>query len=621
MITALVNKVAAYGVFARRCAALLRGHGLLFVLFVALSVVSAFTEGLSISLLVPILEAHGNIGAFSNVPLLKNVSGLFGELAANERIKIFAIAMAAVVLMRGALSFILDLLGTTMPLAWERKLNLRSFSALMSVDIAFINNRDLGTLQNGLYGWPRRVSDMLTNCAIAISQAMTLLVYTILMVAVSWRLTAVAVVFVVAISGVMRVLTSGALRRAGERISTAAAQVNQVILESMTGMKLVRLSAAEPVMARQYAQRLAELMTSIRRTAVVQAFTAPLLSVSAGLFICAILFVSAAMHGGDSTAWFSSMLLFLFLMFRLMGPVSSINTARNRIVSQMHALDMLTEFYSETERMRQSEGRAPAQPLRQRLAFENLTFSYEGAEAPTIRGLSITVERGEMVAVVGPSGAGKTTLLMLIARLYDPQSGRITVDDVDLRELDVRSWRRRLAFVTQDTFIFNDTVTNNIAFGRGDVPPERVKAAAEFAAAAEFIEALPQGYDTYLGDRGVRLSGGQQQRIAIARAVLADPDLIIFDEATSNLDTFTERAIQQAMETMSGSRTVLVVAHRLSTIRNASKVLVMEGGRIVEQGTHRDLLARRGRYWEMVEHQRLELVSGDAEQALAEADA
>jgi ABC-type multidrug transport system fused ATPase/permease subunit len=615
------QKLREYAAFTRRCVALLHGNARLFTAYVALSVLAAMTEGLSVSLLVPILEAHGSIGAFSGVPLLKHLSGLFGGLSPNTRIEIFALAMAAVVILRGALSFTLDLLGATMPLRWEQNLNLRSFSALMSVDIAYINGQEIGNLQNGLYGWPRRTSEMLTNFGVLISQTMTLAVYAVLMLAVSWQLTVIALIFVLAISLTMRFFTSEVLRRAGEGLSTAASELNQVIVESLTGMKLVRLSVAEPLMTQRYSRALSDVMAAIRRTATVHAFTAPLLSTAAGLFICLVLFSSAALHGDGSTAWFSSMLLFLFLMFRLMVPVSSINATRNRIVVQMHALDMLTEFYRETERRRQSDGGALAQPLRRGLAFENVTFQYPAADKPTINDLSIDVDRGGMVAVVGPSGAGKTTLLMLIARLYDPQSGRIAVDGVDLRDLDVRSWRRRLAVVTQDTFIFNDTAANNISFGRGDVPIERVKAAAEFAAAAEFIEALPQGYDTVLGDRGVRLSGGQQQRIAIARAVLADPDLIIFDEATSNLDTFTERAIQQAMEKMSGSRTVLVVAHRLSTIRNASKVLVMEDGRIVEQGTHRELLARRGRYWEMVEHQRLDLVYGDSEKALAEANA
>src|SRR3984957_12060460 len=609
----LPRKIREYVDFSRRCIALLSGRSRLFVAFIALSLGAAMTEGVSISLVVPVLEAQWQIGAFRGIPLLGGISNLFAAFSPNQRIELFAAAMAVVMVVRSLLSFFVELFATTMPLEWEQKLNLRSYAALMSVDI--------GDMQNGLYGWPRRVSDMLSNFAILITNLMTLTIYGCLMLLVSWPLTLLAIAFVASVSALLKFLTSGALYRAGERISEASSRVNQVVVESMTGMKLVRLSAAESLMSDIYAQRLADFVASVRSTARIQAFTAPLLSMFSGLFICALLFGNALVHDEHSTLWFNSILLFLFLMFRLMGPVSSINTTRNRIIGQMHAFTTLMDFYRETEQRRQPNGALAASPLRQGLAFEGVTFGYKTNEPSVIKNLSATVERGTMVAIVGPSGAGKRKLMALIARLYDPQQGRILVDGVDLRDLDIRSWRRRLSVVTQDIFIFNDTVADNIRFGRGDVAMERVRAAAELAAAAEFIEQLPQGYDTILGDRGVRLSGGQQQRIAIARAIIADPDLLIFDEATSNLDTFTERAIQRAMEQMSMNRTVLVIAHRLSTIRRADKIIVLENGAIVEEGSHRELLRRRGSYWEMVEHQRLDLVEGDAEEAVAEARA
>jgi len=617
----LPRKIREYVDFSRRCIGLLSGRSRLFIAFIALSLAAALTEGMSISLLVPVIEAQGQIGAFRNIPLLGSISGLFAGFSPNQRIELFAAAMAAVIVLRSLLSFFVDTLSTTMPLEWEQRLNIRSYAAMMSVDIGYINENDIGALQNGLYSWPRRVSDMLSSFAILITNLMTLAIYVCLMLLVSWPLTLLALVFVASVSALLKFLTTGALYRAGVRSSDASARLNQAVLESMTGMKLVRLSAAESLMTAFYASRLADFVANVRRTARIQAFTAPLLSMFSGLFICALLFGNALLHDEHSTVWFSSILLFLFLMFRLMGPVSSINSARNRIIGNMHAFTALTDFYRETERRRQPNGTLVAAPLRNGLAFESVTFKYKSDEPAVIKNVSATVDRGTMVAIVGPSGAGKTTLTALVSRLYDPQQGRILADGVDLRDLDMRSWRRRLSVVTQDIFIFNDTVANNIRFGRGDVSMDRVRAAAELAAAAEFIEQLPQGYDTLLGDRGVRLSGGQQQRVAIARAIIADPDLLIFDEATSNLDTFTERAIQRSMEQMSKNRTVLVIAHRLSTIRRADKIIVLDGGRIVEEGTHRELLHRRGTYWAMVEHQQLDLIEGDAEEAAVEARA
>src|ERR1051325_4162779 len=491
----------------------------MFSLFILVSFVAAMTEGWSGALLVPVLEAQGQIGAFQHVPLLGEVSGVFAAFSPNDRIKIFAGAMAVVVVLRSLLSFFVDLLGAGLPLTWEQKLNARSFAALTSVEIGYINENDIGDMQNGLYNWPRRVSDMLGNFAVLISNGMTLCVYFGLMLLVTARMTLLAAAFVIGVSVLVTMLTSGALHRAGVGSWGAAGRLNQVVVESMAGMKLIRLSAAESLMVGVYTQRLADFIASLRHMVRLQAMSAPLLSTFAGLFICAILFGNAVARDDNSTLWFSSMLLFLFLMFRLMGPVSNINAARNRIVVQMHAFTMLNDFYQQTERRRQPNGTIVAPPLRKGVTFENVTFRYAAEEPPAIGDLSATVDKGRMVAIVGPSGAGKSTLMALIAGLYAPQQGRILVDGVDLRDLDVRSWRRRLAVVTQDVFIFNDTVATKISCGRGDVPMERVRAAAELAAAAEFIERLPQGYDTVLGDRGVRLSGGQQQRIAIARAI------------------------------------------------------------------------------------------------------
>ncbi|MFA5862164.1 MAG: ATP-binding cassette domain-containing protein, partial [Candidatus Thermoplasmatota archaeon] len=222
-----------------------------------------------------------------------------------------------------------------------------------------------------------------------------------------------------------------------------------------------------------------------------------------------------------------------------------------------------------------------------------------------LRDVSFEIPRGGMVALVGASGSGKSTSVQLVARLADPTLGSIRVDGVDLRDLRVTTWRRRLAVVSQDTFLFNTSVRENIRFGRLDATDQDIEEAAKLAEAHEFISNLEQGYDTPVGDRGVRLSGGQAQRLAIARALLADPELLILDEATSALDTATERSVQRAIERASRDRTVLAIAHRLSTVRHADEIIVLEKGVIVERGTHADLMARRGQYFSYVQMQDL----------------
>src|SRR5258708_4746239 len=417
-----------------------------------------------------------------------------------------------------------------------------------------------------------------------------------MVVAVSWQLTVPAVVFLFAASIVLKYLSSQPLRRAGAQLSTATAQVSQLLMETITGIKMVRLAVAERHMTQIHTRALDLATASQRRAALIQCLSAPLFSALAGLFVSLLLLANALFRTIDPSIWLGSVLLFLFLLFRLMTPVSNLNVARARLVTDMPYFESLVDFYREAGDRREKNGRIQAKPLRNSIVFENVQFSYGASEKPVLVDFTLRINRGETIAIVGRSGAGKSTLIGLLAALWDPQAGRIVVDGTDLRDFDRRSWRRRLAVVTQDVFIFNDTATNNIRFGRIEADMDSIRAAATFASANDFIDEFLQGYETILGDRGVRLSGGQQQRIAIARAILANPDILILDEATSQLDTFTERAIQDAVEQIAKDRTVLVIAHRLSTIQKADKVVVLDEGRVVEVGRHQELLMKNGAY-------------------------
>ena len=612
MVAFMFSSLDNYFTFTRKCLVLLASDKGMFVAFLVTSILAALTEGMSISLLVPILQSQGNLDAFQQIPILGSIASQFSDYSVNERIRFVSIVIVFVLVFRGIISYTVNVLGQIMPLRLEQQIVSENYSLMMSVRISFLLNRDYGDLRNDISGWATSVSQMLTYCAAAFSNILVLIVYMAMMVLVSWWMCLFAIILLSIMMLILRRVSSGPLHRAGGAANTARVGLDQMAMESLSGMKLIRLHGAEAGMTGRFRVLLDQVVDAQRHMALLVSLSNPVLETCGGVFIAILLFGSAVLHEGDPHAWVGSVLIFLFLMFRLLGPVTHIDFARSRIAGYMPAFERLEQFRQMAQAEREPNGTQPIERLQQDIVLDGVSFAYQSGGRLVLDRISTRIVKGQMTAVVGPSGAGKSTLISLLTRLYDPQAGRILVNDLDLKDLELQSWRRRLAVVSQDIFIFNDTVTNNICFGLSDVPMERVRQAVKLAAADEFVETLPEGYNTLLGDRGMRLSGGQQQRIAIARAILVNPDLLIMDEATSHLDSFSERAIQQAIDHLSKNRTMLVIAHRLSTIRRANKVIVLKDGRIVEEGRHEDLLKQRGIYWEMVEHQRLDLIDEDS---------
>ena len=299
------------------------------------------------------------------------------------------------------------------------------------------------------------------------------------------------------------------------------------------------------------------------------------------------------------------LVMFLSYLAALLGPIATLASSATALQNSLSGLDRVLDLLAEPLEM-------PAQPgaiainrdtAIGRITLRDVSFAYNGSATPVLRDINLDVHPGEMVALVGPSGAGKTTLCNLVARFYDPTSGAVLLDGIDLRDSTAESYRRLLGIVEQDTFLFDGTIAENISYGRRGATEEEITRAADLANAHEFIAKLADGYDSLIGERGVKLSGGQRQRLTIARAILADPRILILDEATSNLDTESERLIQGSLHTLMAGRTSFVIAHRLSTIAHADRILVLEAGRVVEQGRHEELMKASGRYRQMVDLQ------------------
>jgi ATP-binding cassette subfamily B protein/subfamily B ATP-binding cassette protein MsbA len=317
----------------------------------------------------------------------------------------------------------------------------------------------------------------------------------------------------------------------------------------------------------------------------------------------------------DQALTVGDLVMFLAYLTALLGPIASLAGSATALQNSLSGLDRILDLLAEQSEMPDRQGAKTVTPetAQGRITFKDVSFAYKPAQdsglstqdsSPLVlHDVTLDVRPGEMIALVGPSGAGKTTLCNLVARFYDPTAGSISLDGVDLRDITVDSYRRLLGIVEQDTFLFDGTIADNIAYGRRNATRDEIQRAAELANAHEFIAKLDAGYDSLIGERGVKLSGGQRQRLTIARAILADPKILILDEATSNLDTESERLIQGSLRTLMQGRTSFVIAHRLSTIAHADRILVLENGRIIEQGRHDELMQQSGRYRAMVDLQ------------------
>jgi subfamily B ATP-binding cassette protein MsbA len=471
------------------------------------------------------------------------------------------------------------------------------YSATLRRSVAFFQKYSTGTLLSAIVNDIERVQFALSSVlAEFLQQFFTFLFTACVVVLLGGRLTWVLIIFVPVV--VM------AARRIGHRVRTTTrrgqdklAEIQNILQETITGVRIVKAFSMEAWETRRFRDAGRRLFKANLRSVSAYAVSSPMMDIFGAIAIAILILIGREYikHGFFTEGVF---LAFIIAVFKLYEPVRKFGIFNNNFQQALGASSAIFDFLDAQDDVREKLGAQKLPPFHQGIRFEHVYFSYGQAndDRDVLQDINLEVAPGELVAIVGSSGSGKTTLVHLLPRFFDATRGRLLIDGRDVRDLTVASLRSQIAIVTQDTILFNDTVRNNIAYGQPEVSAETVEEAARAALAHDFIMALPEGYDSVIGERGLLLSGGERQRISIARAILKNAPILILDEATSALDSESESLVQTALQNLITGRTVLVIAHRLSTVRRADRILVLENGIITDEGTHECLMTHTGTY-------------------------
>jgi ATP-binding cassette, subfamily B, bacterial MsbA len=471
------------------------------------------------------------------------------------------------------------------------------YNAVLRRSVAFFQKHTTGTLLSTLINDIEKVQFAMSSVLSDFLQQLFTLIFTaVAVIIVGGKLAWVLLLFLPVVVLSARRIGRG-VRQTTRRGQDKLAEIQNILHETITGNRIVKAFGMEMWEMNRFRRAARRLFDANLKSVKVQAISSPLMDLIASIAIALLLLLGRwSIQQRQMTA--GSFITFLIAVFTLYDPVRKFAGFYNSFQQALGASEEIFKFMDAVDDVQEKKRAFVLKGFKEGIQFDNVGFAYEsdGETKPVLRGINLEVQPGEVIALVGPSGAGKSSLVNLIPRFFDVTGGKILIDGHDLRDVTIASLREQIGKVTQETVLFNDTVRNNIAYGQPDVPMSKVEEAARMALAHDFILNMPDGYNTRIGEKGTRLSGGERQRLAIARAILKNAPILILDEATSALDTESEQFVQAALSNLMKGRTVFVIAHRLSTVRRATRIAVIEGGQITEMGTHDELMLKSGTY-------------------------
>ncbi|OYR41432.1 ABC transporter ATP-binding protein [Halorubrum sp. Eb13] len=565
------------------------------ILLIGLGIVVAVLEGVGLTFIVPVVELLQSNDPVSEADgLMALFVSAYQILGIPFTIGFVVVGVSAVMTFRYTGSFLYSYLRRLLRFNYQRHLQKRAFDSALEARMAYFDKEGSDEILNTIITESATAAGVINKIVKLINAVLLTSVYLLIALWVSPLLTLVAVGILGTITFVLRYVIDPGYK-VGDKVADANERRHQSAQAGMIGIRDIRIFNLTDEIYESFVDAVDMYTYNIVKLKRNQSAIRNFYNLAVSVFVFMLIYLALRL----ANLSFGELGLFLFTMFQLAPRASELNELAYTIENELPHLVRTQRFVNELEQLREPAGDARTVPETvNSVEFDNVKFSYNDDET-VLSGVDFTVEKGEFVAFVGQSGAGKSTIVSLLARYYEPDSGRIHANGEPIDEMDPREWRDRIAVVRQSPYIFNESLRYNLTVGNRDATRHDLKRACEISRVDEFFDDLPNGYDSQLGDEGVRLSGGQKQRLALARALLKDADLLILDEATSDLDTNLEQEVQRAIEKMDRDYGIITIAHRLSTVENADRIYTMENGRISERGAHNELVENGGKYAEL----------------------
>lgn len=520
-----------------------------------------------------------------------------------ETLKALCLTIFVIFFLKNIFLYLKNLLTGLVQIHVITELRNKLFDHLTSLSLSFFDKKRSGELTSIVLN---DVAAIRRSLAVSfhklLVEPINILTFTVLLFVINWKL-ALAAALILPIAGTLIIWVGRSIRRKAKRSSIQISGIVSILQETLSSIRIVKAFVMEKVERRKFRRETARFYKLQIRQYSLRFASTPVTEIIGVTMGVILLWIGGRDVLLNQTMDPEDFIRFILLLFSVLNPIKSLNTVNTEIQTALASAERVFSLLDEPSSIVDSENARDVSEFTENIRFKNVLFSYDGNQERILQNVSFEIKKGEVVAVVGESGAGKSTIADLIPRFYDVSSGSITLDGIDLRRVRLQSLRQLMGIVPQETILFNDTISNNISYGDHKPEINRLFEVAQAANALDFIKAQSDGFDTVIGDRGVKLSGGQRQRIAIARALLKNPPILILDEATSSLDTESEKKVQEAIDRLMQDRTVFVIAHRLSTIVNADKIIVLKEGEIEEMGTHKKLMEKNGYYRSLYEVQ------------------